>query len=62
MANQPSTHARILVADALKQIAIDMAYEAIIEEWRYEINRDMIAKACSHDTRGFDRLYAKAGF
>ncbi|MEA2003587.1 MAG: DUF433 domain-containing protein [archaeon] len=36
---------RILVADVLEQVASGMAYEAIIEEWRYEIDRDAIAAA-----------------
>ena len=31
MANQPSAHARILVADVLEQVESGMAYEAIIE-------------------------------
>ena len=35
----------ILVADVLKQVESGMAYEAIIEEWRYEIDRDAIAEA-----------------
>ena len=36
---------RILVADVLEQVESGMAYEAIIEEWRYEIDRDAIAEA-----------------
>ncbi len=36
---------RILVVDVLEQVARGMAYEAISEEWRYEINRDAIAEA-----------------
>ena len=36
---------RILVADVLEQVESGMAYEAIIEEWRYEIDRDAIAAA-----------------
>ena len=36
---------RILVADVLEQVESGMAWEAIIEEWRYEIDRDAIAKA-----------------
>ena len=36
---------RILVADVLEQVASGMAWEAIIEEWRYEIDRDAIAEA-----------------
>jgi uncharacterized protein (DUF433 family) len=34
---------RILVADILEQVESGVAYEAIIEEWRYEIERDAIA-------------------
>ncbi|MGP8321973.1 MAG: DUF433 domain-containing protein [Methanosarcinaceae archaeon] len=36
---------RILIADVLEQVESGVAYEAIIEEWRYEINRDAIAEA-----------------
>ena len=36
---------RILVADVLEQVESGMAYEAIIEEWRYEIDRDAIAES-----------------
>jgi len=36
---------RILVADVLEQVARGMVWEAIIEEWRYEIDRDAIAEA-----------------
>ncbi|MEA3281958.1 MAG: DUF433 domain-containing protein [Euryarchaeota archaeon] len=36
---------RILVADVLEQVESGMAYEVIIEEWRYEIDRDAIAEA-----------------
>jgi len=36
---------RIMVADVLEQVESGMAYEAIIEEWRYEIDRDAIVKA-----------------
>jgi uncharacterized protein (DUF433 family) len=39
---------RIIVADVLEQIESGMAYEAIIEEWRYAVTSDAIAKACSH--------------
>ena len=45
MANQHFAHARILVADVLEQVESGMAYEAIIEEWRYEIDRDAIAES-----------------
>ncbi|MEA1869491.1 MAG: DUF433 domain-containing protein [Euryarchaeota archaeon] len=36
---------RIMVADVLEQVESGMAWEAIIEEWRYEIDRDAIAEA-----------------
>ncbi|MEA1864682.1 MAG: DUF433 domain-containing protein [Euryarchaeota archaeon] len=36
---------RILVADVLEQVESGMAYGAISEEWRYEIDRDAIAKS-----------------
>ena len=36
---------RIRVADVLEQVESGMAYEAIIEEWRYEIDRDAIAES-----------------
>ncbi|NMG82791.1 MAG: DUF433 domain-containing protein [Methanosarcinales archaeon] len=38
---------RIMVADVLEQVESGMAYETIIEEWRYEIDRDAIAKSRS---------------
>ena len=41
---------RILVADVLEQVAIGMAWEAIIEEWRGTLPRDAIAEAV-HMTR-----------
>ena len=47
MANQPSAHARIMVADVLEPVESGMTYEAIIKEWRYEIDRDAIAKSRS---------------
>ena len=36
---------RILVADVLEQIAIGMAWEAIIEEWRGSLSKEAIAEA-----------------
>jgi len=36
---------RIMVADVLEQVESGMAYEAIIEEWRYEIDKDAITEA-----------------
>ncbi|RLF27984.1 MAG: hypothetical protein DRN14_04735 [Thermoplasmata archaeon] len=34
-----SAHARILVADVLEQVESGVARDAIIEEWRYEIDK-----------------------
>ncbi len=36
---------RILVADVLEQVANDMAWEAIIEEWRGSLTKEAIAEA-----------------
>ena len=36
---------RIMVADVLEQVGSGMAYEAIIEEWRYAVTSDAIAEA-----------------
>ena len=36
---------RILVADVLEQVASDMAWEAIVEEWRGKVSREAIAEA-----------------
>ena len=36
---------RILVADVLDQVANDMAWEAIIEEWRGALSKEAIAEA-----------------
>jgi uncharacterized protein (DUF433 family) len=36
---------RILVADVLEQIANDMVWEAIIEEWRGALTKEAIAEA-----------------
>ena len=47
MANRPFAHARIMVADVLEQVESGMAWEAIIEEWRYTLTRDAIAKSLS---------------
>lgn len=46
----------IMVANMLEQVESGMAWEAIIEDWRYKIDRDAIAKVCSHGTRGVGRL------
>lgn len=36
---------RILVADVLEQVANDMAWEAVIEEWRGALTKEAIAEA-----------------
>lgn len=36
---------RIMVADVLEQVASDMAWEAIVEEWRGKVSREAIAEA-----------------
>ena len=36
---------RILVADVLEQVASDMAWEAIIEEWRGAVTKEAISEA-----------------
>jgi uncharacterized protein (DUF433 family) len=41
---------RILVADVLEQVESGMAYEAIIEEWRYALTRDAIAETVRNST------------
>jgi len=41
---------RILVADVLEQVESGMAYEAIIEEWRYALTRDAIAEVVRNST------------
>jgi uncharacterized protein (DUF433 family) len=51
----------IIVADVLEQVESGMAYEAIIEEWRYEIDRDAIAEAVRNRTRCTRRLCARIG-
>jgi uncharacterized protein (DUF433 family) len=35
---------RILIADVLEQVESGMAYEAIIEEWRYALTSDAIVE------------------
>ena len=41
---------RIMVADVLEQVESGMAYEAIIEEWRYAVTSDAIAEAVRNRT------------
>ena len=36
---------RIFVADVLEQVADGMAWDTIIEEWRYSITKEAIAEA-----------------
>ena len=36
---------RILVADVLEQVAVGLAWETIIEEWRGSISQEAIAEA-----------------
>lgn len=36
---------RVLVADVLDQVASDMAWEAIIEEWSHTLTKDAIGEA-----------------
>ena len=44
---------RILVADVLEQVASDMAWEAIIEEWRGAITKDAISEAVKLASKAF---------
>ena len=39
---------RILVADVLEQVESGMAWEAIIEEWRYEIDKRRDCRSSPH--------------
>ena len=41
---------RILVADVLEQVESGMAYEAIIEEWRYESDKRCDCRSSPHGT------------
>jgi uncharacterized protein (DUF433 family) len=36
---------RILVADVLEQVAMGLAWETIVDEWRGQVSRDAIAEA-----------------
>jgi uncharacterized protein (DUF433 family) len=38
---------RVLVADVLEQVAMGMAWEAIVEEWGGRVQRDAVADAVS---------------
>jgi uncharacterized protein (DUF433 family) len=44
---------RILVADVLEQVALGLAWESIIEEWRDSISRDAIAEAVRLSSQAF---------
>ena len=41
------TDSRVLVADVLEQVAMGMAWEAIVEEWGGRIPREAVAEAVS---------------
>jgi len=51
-----SAHARIRVADVLEQVESGVAYEAIIEEWRYEIDKRCDCRGCSRESPAARRL------
>lgn len=38
---------RVLVADILEQVAMGLAWETIVDEWRGKVPRDAIAEAVS---------------
>jgi uncharacterized protein (DUF433 family) len=38
---------RVLVADVLEQVAMGMAWEAIVEEWGGRVQRDAVSEAVS---------------
>lgn len=44
---------RILVADVLAQVANDMAWESIVEEWRGAISKEAIAEAVKLASKAF---------
>lgn len=44
---------RILVADVLEQVAEELAWEAIIEEWRGRITKEAITEAVSLSRQAF---------
>ena len=47
---------RIRVADVLEQVASGVAWEAIIEEWRYEIDKRCDCQGCSRESPAARRL------
>lgn len=44
---------RILVADVLEQVALGMAWETIVEEWRGQVPREAIAEAVRVASQAF---------
>jgi len=44
---------RILVADVLEQVALGMAWETIVEEWRGRVPREAIAEAVRIASQAF---------
>ena len=51
-----SAHARIRVADVPEQVESGVAWEAIIEEWRYEIDKRCDCRGCSRESPAARRL------
>ena len=54
---------RILVADVLEQVALGLAWETIVEEWRGQVSRESIAEAVRLASQAFfdhSRQYAAA--
>ncbi len=43
---------RILVADVLEQVAMGMAWEAIVAEWRGALTKEAIAEAATCEPAG----------
>jgi uncharacterized protein (DUF433 family) len=44
---------RILVADVLEQVALGLAWESIVEEWRDSVSRDAIREAVRLSRQAF---------
>lgn len=51
---------RILVADVLEQVAMGMAWEAIIAEWRGALTKEAIAEAVACGSAGCEVSAASA--
>jgi len=47
---------RIMVADVPEQVESGVAWEAIIEEWRYEIDKRCDCRGCSRESPAARRL------